>query len=1487
MESVPQPRVRGRGGIRDTSRQPHSRNRQWVAGESGQRSRSGTPYHGEGRGGGYSGHRGAYTPRGPFRGQGNFPNVSLRLNPQKVDHTEVEHEAAAPEELIDDFTEEDGMDEVEEVTEDPEEPTLDTPEEREKYYQMLVKGREIERKKAIAEGKMDDPSVPKRLEDAISVVGTCRDMCPRFERYRRERENNLFVWETIPGTKRVDHKRAVKMYERAAGDKTLPSDLRPPPVLKRTLDYLFHDLLPRGGFSPTFDFIRDRSRAVRNDFTMQHSYGPEAIECHDRCARFHILGLHFERDRKGFSVALEEQQLMNTLQSLKEFYEDQRGRYESPTELEMRVYHRLIHIRDQKERHEDIPEHITSHPVFKLTTDFRLHVQRKSAPISKTSALVVDAEGMEIFGNLANVLREQGSVVMIYLVACILERLFGKDAIDDIESIRGDLSIPDIIDGISTSHVEQWEDAEDEMYDELLTGVDQEEPNDPAPLPAMVNGTQGLSSPFGTSSFVTSQVAPPNPAPSAFSTISTTPNVFNTPSPFGNSAFPASSLPIFGVPAKSVFGIPAQSSTSSAGAPTNVFGTLSFPASTSQSTSIMTSAESTKPMNAFSSNMQNNAFNLDVKTSTIFNQPSVSSIPTLSPIPPNAGLTSNSNSTPTLNPMAASFTPKAANGSPSSSPFPTGLFQRSANPSPSPLPPNSNAPTTPTPPSISSKPSFSLPSSSPIKKTSPPPSQRTSTTPPTLPKINTNTSFTSSHQPATPALPPPLPKLQPISLPPTPSIFSPSKPILNFLKGSLATPLSSPGQEVLSPLFMPSPTTNGLLIHGFPTNGKKASNDQLVLPPKLSNGKGKAPTPPPINEQELENKSDQFARSSELVKRHFKHWHQRIVERAAWVQACEQSDAYKQKIKHQRQSLSVSHVDRKRRLSGAPGATSDTSAKKRARRRISSDYHPPRTDEDLARRFKEVHSRSIPFAATLANHEEHERRWAQGSFLNVVANHIKATLNGTLPHTSWRLWLSMNPDSDATAIWLERKFDVPASGDWISEAVFSIPLTRTQEPTPTNSPGLIVFECSPLGGVTDDLERKYRILDDCARLRDIISALPPKRHFVPSLLVISWTEEEHAKPPPDFIDMVNELLQSRNIDSYGTFSISSATKDLDNKLNDVLNGLPLDVAGKLVRPLNIRGMSPPRFHMLTNASRHCRQGAFKLFEPSFTAFAAEWVENCSVNGHFDWHIFGALVQAITALTNAIAASVCGLISEAPREEDKDLFPAFVGGDITDNNSAYDYIAVWLSAIGGNALALAQNLRGHRDIGQDFPAREFFGHLWELCQSQTETRLQPKHPHPRPHARPYDARTTPTPPLYVPISDIDAALGAQGALYAPYRAQLGKVLHMSVRRSPKRRSASIGTESSASVRSKRRRLSSPVESQTDCSEEALFKDQDPGGSYAGDGDDLTPSPTPTNLSLATATSEGYAPGKEQGSGVVTIAMLRALTRDMKKKYAGSG
>lgn len=199
----------------------------------------------------------------------------------------------------------------------------------------------------------------------------------------------------------------------------------------------------------------------------------------------------------------------------------------------MRVYHRLIHIRDQKERHEDIPHHITAHPVFKLTTDFRRHVQQKSAPISKTSPLVVDAEAMAIFGRLAAVLGEQGSLVMIYLVACILERLFGKETVEDIEAIRGELSISDIIDGISTdAKADDREIDEMEADDWREDAIEPEQVSHPTPLIPSSNGWSSSSS--------TPQPLPstaPPVAASAFAGLVSTPNVFGTPSIFGGSVF--------------------------------------------------------------------------------------------------------------------------------------------------------------------------------------------------------------------------------------------------------------------------------------------------------------------------------------------------------------------------------------------------------------------------------------------------------------------------------------------------------------------------------------------------------------------------------------------------------------------------------------------------------------------------------------------------------------------------------------------------------------------------------------------------------------------------------------------------------------------------------------------------------------------------------------------------------------------------------------
>jgi len=203
----------------------------------------------------------------------------------------------------------------------------------------------------------------------------------------------------------------------------------------------------------------------------------------------------------------------------------------------MRVYHRLIHIRDQTERHEDIPSSILDHPVFKLTTKFRLLVQAKSAPITRSSSLSVDHEAMGVFSELITVLQGERNYAMIYLVACIIEHLFGTDTVDDIESLRENLTIPDIIDGNSS--------AVEEHYDPIVEEVDamqeEEEPPFEADLvdvsqstPKLLNrsGTQWLNDTFGpvpTESAFLSASQPISQSPkSVFSNLTAVPNVFGT-----------------------------------------------------------------------------------------------------------------------------------------------------------------------------------------------------------------------------------------------------------------------------------------------------------------------------------------------------------------------------------------------------------------------------------------------------------------------------------------------------------------------------------------------------------------------------------------------------------------------------------------------------------------------------------------------------------------------------------------------------------------------------------------------------------------------------------------------------------------------------------------------------------------------------------------------------------------------------------------------
>ncbi|RPD53579.1 hypothetical protein L227DRAFT_581247 [Lentinus tigrinus ALCF2SS1-6] len=1378
----------------------------------------------------------------------------------------------------------------------------ETAEEREMFFQELLKQRDIEKKKAIAEGKMDDPLVPKRLDEAITMVGTCMDMCPRFERYRRERENNLDRWEVIPGTKRVDHKRAVKIYERAAGDKTLPSDLRPPPVLKKTLDYLFHELIVKEGFSQTYNFVRDRSRAVRNDFTMQHETGPLAIECHDRCARFHILALHLERGKDGFSVTLEEQQLMNTLQSLKEFYEDQRGRYQAPTELEMRVYHRLIHIRDQRERHEEIPDEIKNHPVFQLTTQFRLRVQANSAPISKTSALRVDDEAMRIFSQLAAVLREQNNVVMIFLVACIMERLFGPDCIDDIESIRGDLSIPDIIDGISkplpgavpsTDGVMSMESPESLAVD--ITEVEEDAvPSDSAPAPTTQSiprsATEWLTNNFGAppaatngssqSAFAT-QPSPftsstSSPAKSAFSNLGSGTSAFasgsgfssskSAPSAFGNLATAKSAFggATFGPPssasadsffanggsAKSAFG----SSTSS------VFGsststTVPFGSNTSQTTPTPLTSQPTWPAESFTQPTTTQSPQVSTPNAPHLNPFASPFVPPSSAARPSAPSSSQAVPPPPEKPSIFSstiFTTPLTTSTPTSRPLP--------KPSPpAPLSDTFSIPVVPpqaspvivasaAPPTISEEPARD--------KTPPPPPVTPAETPSLLkerrqtlwdlpgssspfPRLKEEKmtftpppgSPTEPRTPISPTAPPPaLGKVPNIALPPTPTArwFDPpsqslesentlsrKKSLLHFPSLTLPTPAPS---EILSPIHITTPTpgksapaaTGGpspLFQSHVPsaesqrdsvsasTSTSSASPPVLAPTPKsassskpvleiqtngfaaspASKGKAKA------TEADLETKYQYF-----VMKRCWDKWRSKSDYEAsiAWKKAVDRSQRYKDQLQRSRlgasQNGSKYEQSAKKRRISLPTDMVAAQAR-RHKRRKSNQFVQPLTDDALAQRLQE-------------NYEENERRWAPGSFRQTVLDRLKKQLPPKSELPEWCLWLSVNSENDKTAIWLEHKFDVPSSGHWISEAVFSIP--AFQKPEAQGSPGLIVFERTPLEGVDDEIERKYRVLDDCARLRDIISALPPpdERHFEPCLLVINWTEVEDGDKTRDLVDMTHKLVHDGVVKHVSYFNVSATAKELDRKFADLLDITPLDTEDQLSVAMTWKDVT-------------------RLFVAPVESAISDLLDSCWPNDEFDWVRYDRVLSAIGEILNISLRAILSLFNDTPSHVSVEIPEDIQQPGITGRGYATGQFAEALAKL---LLSSAQELVGSRFAS----------------------------------------------PVVFPADNVDAAVQKvemaistqtqklrQLAADAAFRSSMGP--------SPKRRASEEDLRLGGSTSSKRKRPS-PFE--------------DDVGDTDEDGNGLSASPPPST-SGATDTSEP----------IVTVAMLRALTREMLKTY----
>ncbi|KAL9014595.1 MAG: hypothetical protein Q9173_000760 [Seirophora scorigena] len=313
----------------------------------------------------------------------------------------------------------------------------------EKTYTTLDEQRKQERKNAIRDGLLADPDRPTTLANAITIVGTCQDMCGEHERVQRIVQFMVDDCEKVPHAARENTKvpsedRMVKRYRRpAAGyEEQLPSDIRPPGVLQKTLDYLLDELV--GGQEPLANvhkFVWDRTRAIRNDFSIQQVTKVDelriAISCFERIARFHILSLHqlakASENSIDFDAYQEREQLNNTLLSLMYYYDDSRHKLESPNEPEFRAYCIIFEIQDQRpdleDRAQGWPPDILKHA--RVQTAFKLYAAAANSsdaqgPLRPQAPNAIAQANSTLFFDVVQ------SPSVPYLMACVAEIYFNK-----------------------------------------------------------------------------------------------------------------------------------------------------------------------------------------------------------------------------------------------------------------------------------------------------------------------------------------------------------------------------------------------------------------------------------------------------------------------------------------------------------------------------------------------------------------------------------------------------------------------------------------------------------------------------------------------------------------------------------------------------------------------------------------------------------------------------------------------------------------------------------------------------------------------------------------------------------------------------------------------------------------------------------------------------------------------------------------------------
>ncbi|XP_059168226.1 SAC3 domain-containing protein 1-like [Physella acuta] len=177
--------------------------------------------------------------------------------------------------------------------------------------------------------------------------GLCETMCPRQEIMLRTREKLVHPFELTldrsdkyPGRLGADEATMVKEFSRPAAGRadTEPRNLRPAPVLKKTVTYLYETIIPKEhpAWNNVYDFVFDRLRAVRQDMVIQGIVGVDAIELLEKIVRFHLYAAYRLQDTtlSEFDPVINKQHLLECLKRLLYLYQVTPGKHEHRVEME-------------------------------------------------------------------------------------------------------------------------------------------------------------------------------------------------------------------------------------------------------------------------------------------------------------------------------------------------------------------------------------------------------------------------------------------------------------------------------------------------------------------------------------------------------------------------------------------------------------------------------------------------------------------------------------------------------------------------------------------------------------------------------------------------------------------------------------------------------------------------------------------------------------------------------------------------------------------------------------------------------------------------------------------------------------------------------------------------------------------------------------------------------------------------------------------------